>query len=523
MSLSLRKKYIMSQVQSQPSGRLPSGYQEVEWIGCTGTQVIDTNVVAKTSTEVETYMYIPSFSDDYFLSARKDSGNTRFYLINLNNYDGTHPNIYTTKDQWGSGSSVDKEVGQNVWRLIKTGCTTTKCYIEIDGDYKEQVYSSSVDYGINLYLFGGNINGSTYYSPNGTKIQYLKMWQDGTLIRDLVPCYRTLDNEIGLYDLVNDVFYTNSGSGSFTKGNDVIYTPTQAVSFATDSWDTINAEAERISNFYQTYGMIPFNTPYKVYNPENNDTDNIKTITLSTNEQIQIAIIGLCHDDLTTPLSGGGTKAGITWQMVDGVATGNQINTSNTNAGSWGSSVMRTSTMTTYLGQLPNAMQSVLKNVEKLTSAGSQSSTINTTTDKLFLLSHIEVFGTNMQTTTNQWTFAGEGTQYEYYAKAPLIKDTNNNTWIGLNGSSTGTCIGLQGKTFINSKGQSRSVPTANLYYNYRNSKGKGYKGATAESWWLRSPIYNNNTEFSLSGYMGFADDNGASVSVYGIAYAGCI
>ena len=42
-----------------------------------------------------------------------------------------------------------------------------------------------------------------------------------TLIRDFVPCYRKSDNVIWLYDLVNDQFYTNAWSWTFTKGNDV--------------------------------------------------------------------------------------------------------------------------------------------------------------------------------------------------------------------------------------------------------------------------------------------------------------
>lgn len=38
---------------------------------------------------------------------------------------------------------------------------------------------------------------------------------------DLVPCYRKSDWEIWLYDLVNDVFYTNQWSWTFSKWNDI--------------------------------------------------------------------------------------------------------------------------------------------------------------------------------------------------------------------------------------------------------------------------------------------------------------
>lgn len=47
------------------------------------------------------------------------------------------------------------------------------------------------------------------------------MWDDNELVRDFIPCYRKSDGVIGLYDLVNDVFYTNLGTGQFTKGKNI--------------------------------------------------------------------------------------------------------------------------------------------------------------------------------------------------------------------------------------------------------------------------------------------------------------
>ena len=43
---------------------------------------------------------------------------------------------------------------------------------------------------------------------------------DGTnVIKNFVPCYRKSDNVAGLYDLVNNVFYTNQGTGNFIVGS----------------------------------------------------------------------------------------------------------------------------------------------------------------------------------------------------------------------------------------------------------------------------------------------------------------
>lgn len=38
---------------------------------------------------------------------------------------------------------------------------------------------------------------------------------------NLIPCYRKADGEIGMYDIVNNEFHTNIGTGTFIKGGDV--------------------------------------------------------------------------------------------------------------------------------------------------------------------------------------------------------------------------------------------------------------------------------------------------------------
>lgn len=154
-----------------------------------------------------------------------------------------------------------------------------------------------------------------------------------------------------------------------------------------------------------------------------------KTVSInSTNYKVQI--IGFDHDQLTS-----GGMAGITFQLVDCLNQTAQMNSSNTNAGGWNNSAMRTR-MSTYLSQLPAALRNVIKTVNKRTSAGNQSSSIQTTQDKLFLLSEIEIFG------ATTYSFAGEGTQYEYYAAGnTTIKKVNGsaNYWWGRSPDSDDT------------------------------------------------------------------------------------
>ena len=123
-------------------------------------------------------------------------------------------------------------------------------------------------------------------------------------------------------------------------------------------------------------------------------------------------VIGFNHDTLTTASAYGSNtatgKAGITFQMHDLLATNYDMNSANTNNGGWKNSTMR-NRMSTFLSQLPSDLQSAIKAVNKLVSVGNNTSTIETVSDKLFLLSEVEIFG------SATYSFAGEGSQYAWY------------------------------------------------------------------------------------------------------------
>lgn len=135
-----------------------------------------------------------------------------------------------------------------------------------------------------------------------------------------------------------------------------------------------------------------------------------------------IDIIGKNHDTYTA----GGT-APLTFQLHDCYGTKYQMNSSSTNSGGWTSCAMRSTHLPAILALMPSEVQAGIKEVNKLTSAGSNSSTINTTADKLFLLSEIEIFG------STTYSKSGEGSQYAYYSagnsKVKNLSGSANNWW----------------------------------------------------------------------------------------------
>lgn len=193
-------------------------------------------------------------------------------------------------------------------------------------------------------------------------------------------------------------------------------------------------------------------------------------IELTTGEVITVVILGFDHDDLAD----GSGKAPISIGMKNLLATTYRMNATNTNAGGWNESEMRTSTMNTLFNLLPPSWKNIIKTVNKKATAGSKSTSITTSADKLWLFSEVEIDG------TKNAGYAGEGTQYEYWK---TVKD--------------GT------------------VAADRIKY---KSNGDGY----AINWWLRS------SDVSTIDFFHFIASSGTIVSInasfnYGVSFGFCV
>lgn len=72
---------------------------------------------------------------------------------------------------------------------------------------------------MNIFAINGENEDSEFFRGN---LYSLKFWTNSsTLAYDFIPCYRKSDSVAGLFDVVNRVFYTNSGSDTFVVGSDV--------------------------------------------------------------------------------------------------------------------------------------------------------------------------------------------------------------------------------------------------------------------------------------------------------------
>ena len=145
-------------------------------------------------------------------------------------------------------------------------------------------------------------------------------------------------------------------------------------------------------------------------------------------QTVEFEILDFDHDTLTTPI-GSITKALITVDLKNCLRDANvtdttglsntehgYMNSDNTSQGGWTSCARRTWCNNVFYNALPTYFKSLIKPVDKLTSAGNKSSTINTDSDYCFLLSEIEIFG------SITYSKAGEGSQYAGFANATANK-----------------------------------------------------------------------------------------------------
>ena len=86
----------------------------------------------------------------------------------------------------------------------------------------EAIYTQS-EYSMknNLYLFAQNYNGEVRYAGERIICSFKYYDKNNNLICKLIPCYRKSDKVIGMYDVIRNIFLTNSGNYTFAVGKSI--------------------------------------------------------------------------------------------------------------------------------------------------------------------------------------------------------------------------------------------------------------------------------------------------------------
>lgn len=201
--------YQRIKITHAAKGRLPDGYTELEYIESTGTQYIDTGFKPNNNTRVvmdAQFLATPSGNTALF-GARTTATSKNYAMLFIPpSFRADYNNVYS--QTWAVTATTRRVYDKNKE-------TTT-----IDGTAKSYTNSSfQADY--TLVLAAINAAGTVQWFAS-VRIYACQVYDNGMLIRDYIPCISS-DDTVGLYDVANEQFYANSGTGSFTAGDTVTW------------------------------------------------------------------------------------------------------------------------------------------------------------------------------------------------------------------------------------------------------------------------------------------------------------
>ena len=189
---------------------LPKGYTAIEYIQSSGTQYINTGIRGEAKVVIDCQGAASSSTSEIIIGSY------------------TYPPSF-----FGQAGSTGK-YGFNANALTDVDYTTRKTFtinfndsatVEYDSTTIQYTDSGTLYTSANYALFRAMARSSTNYYYAKARIYSVTFEQNGVYVAKMYPAKRDSDNELGMYDTVRNTFYTNSGSGSFTAGDEVTPTP----------------------------------------------------------------------------------------------------------------------------------------------------------------------------------------------------------------------------------------------------------------------------------------------------------
>lgn len=203
--------------------RIPSEYQEVEYIQTTGTQWINTGIAPSNDIRIKTDIEVSQTGQDkavfglYVIGTEATSISNAYHLTPYSSKW-----YYGTNGGQGSAGTYSPVVGTRY--NIDFNCDSHG-HILING---QNITAYDETYGGGSYsnpIIGISWRGYSAGATRKGQFKYysFEMYNKSTqqCIRNFIPCYRKSDNVIGMYDLITQTFYENAGTGTFLKGNDI--------------------------------------------------------------------------------------------------------------------------------------------------------------------------------------------------------------------------------------------------------------------------------------------------------------
>ena len=216
----IKTKYIVTIISGiakidrlQKQSLLPTAYQQVEYLQSSGSQYIDTGVNGDGDYTLTVEMQ-GNVNEIWWFGSRTAINSNAFLLANGGNNGYTYGySFFNYGNNNGNVANSSLNDGQ------RHSFSIDRNNVIIDGNVIQTLTYAQFTSNVHITLFAFNENGTVKYA--NYKVYRSTIKNGSTILQDLYPCYRKSDNVAGMYDIVNDVFLTNAGVGSFVVGADV--------------------------------------------------------------------------------------------------------------------------------------------------------------------------------------------------------------------------------------------------------------------------------------------------------------
>ena len=190
------------------NSRLPSGYTELQYIESSGAQYINTGQPPSPNTRLTMMASFLSLTGSYVSAfGSRNVGVEQFWTF-----------LTVSQNKFSARFGTETI-------SLNTGSETIDTYdfngnqITINGE-SAKLPNASFSSNYPIYICGTNNAGALMYG-SAVRVYSVKIYENGAITRDFIPCENPSE-EIGLYDLENDQFYGNAGSGAFTAGPEAV-------------------------------------------------------------------------------------------------------------------------------------------------------------------------------------------------------------------------------------------------------------------------------------------------------------
>jgi len=202
-------------------------YQLCEYVETDGASRIDTGVQFDGTKDIEVTVeasYAKTLKNGEYTQFGWSAGGSIGVIYG--NFGGETINVWTD----GITPSAEKNLsGINLMTetnmVIQAGSDTNTIYTFTNANGTKTFTRTHANVENRTFLpfplFAISLQNSFEFTRDGFRIKSAIIKVGGTIVRNMKACYRKSDNVIGFFDEVNSVFYTNVGTGAFTKGGDI--------------------------------------------------------------------------------------------------------------------------------------------------------------------------------------------------------------------------------------------------------------------------------------------------------------